>query len=125
VQTAFGNREMGAVKLEPPGLLAIGDPWKGPQIGKADLYRFAFHLEKSGAVERWMMGPDLVARSIQHSHPIGNEMALAGLGIVELAGQGRGAAAAQAMAHDHDLRNFELRHRELERCRDAVIAAAG
>ena len=51
--------------------------------------------------------------------------ALAGLGMVELAGQRGRAAAAEAVSDDHDLCDLELGHGELERRRDAVKAAAG
>ena len=48
-------------------------------------------------------------------------MALAMVGMVELAGQRRRAAAAKAVAHHHQFVDLELGHREFERRRDAVI----
>src|SRR5438309_5638954 len=52
-------------------------------------------------------------------------MAFARLSIIELSSQCRGAAAAQPMTHDQDLLDIELGDRELERGRNAVIAAGG
>ena len=52
---------------------------------------------------------------------MGDEMAVARLGIVELASQARGAAAAEAVAHHHDLLHLELGHGEFQRRGNAVI----
>ena len=71
-----------------------------------------------------VMRANVVARSAQHPHPVGDEMALAGLGIVELAGQRRSTTAAESMAEHEDFADVELGDGELERGGDAVKAAA-
>ena len=116
---------MRAVQLQLAGAFALGDPREGAQVGEADftasrsISRKASHRVRGGAPARCR------AASIEHPYPVGDEMAFARLGIVELAGQRGGAAAAQAVAHDQDLADFELGDREFERRRDAVEAAAG
>ena len=67
-----------------------------------------------------MARPHLVAGFVEHLHPVGDEMAFAGLGIVELAGERCRATAAQAMAHHQDLTDVKLGDGELQRGRDAV-----
>src|SRR5205814_9876317 len=98
---------MNTVELELTNLLALGDPGERTQICEADLHRFPFHLEKGFSVELVMMRPDAVAGAAQHSHPVGDEMAFAGLGVIELAGQCRRAPAAQPVSHDEDLADVE------------------
>src|SRR5437868_6305045 len=114
---------MSTVELELTSLLALGDPGECAQICEADLHRFPFHVEKGLSVELMMMRPDAVAGAAQHSHPIGDEMAFAGLGVIELAGQRRRAPAAQPVSHDEDLTDVELDDGEFERGGDAMIAA--
>src|SRR4051812_11477232 len=71
-----------------------------------------------------MASAHLVARAAEHPNPIGDEMAFAGIRVVELAGQRSGTAAAQAMPHDHDFPHVDLRHGKFQCGRNAVEATA-
>src|SRR6476661_788867 len=89
---------MRAVKLQLFRLLALSDPREGAKVCEADLHRLALHLRKGIGPELAMSRANLVGGAVQHSHPIGDEMTLAGLGIVELAGESGSTAPAQAVA---------------------------
>src|SRR5690348_17089948 len=99
---------MRTMELELAGLLALGDPGEGAQVGEADLHRLALHVQEGLPIELLVPCPDLVSRIAEHPHPVGDEMAFARLGIVKLTGQRSRAAAAQAMPHDEDLADIDL-----------------
>src|SRR6185437_4268512 len=120
----FRYREVAAVKFQGSGVLALRNPWKGAQVREADLHRFMFHVEKCRAVQLAVPSSHLVARVLEHAHPVTDEMALSRRDIVEAAGEGCGTAAAHAMAHHEDFADLELRDRELQRGRYAVESGA-
>src|SRR5690349_23648785 len=115
---------MRAVQLQAAGPFAFHDPRKSAEVGEADLHRLSFHVEKGLAVDLLMPRANLVAGSIQHAHPIRDEMAFTRRRIFELPRQRRRAASAEAMSHHQDLAHLELRDRKLQSRRYAVKTAA-
>src|SRR6185295_4992370 len=104
-------------------MLSFCNPREGPQIGEADLYSLLFHVEEGIGIQVGMSSTYLVARIVQHPHPVRDEMALPGVCIIELTRERGRAAPAKPVTHHQDFLDLELRHREFERSRNAVIAA--
>src|SRR5258705_5666527 len=99
---------MRAVKRQVASLLAFGNPREGAQVGQADLDRFPFHVPKRVAVERGMAGPDVVAGIVEHSDPVGDEMAFAMVRGLELARQPGRPTPAQSLGHSPEVSDAQL-----------------
>src|SRR3954447_11706079 len=65
VQTAFGDREMGAVESERTARFAVGNPREGAQVRQTHLDRLALHVLERGVVELLMVRTNVIACAVQ------------------------------------------------------------
>src|SRR5438128_2742340 len=105
---------MGAVEGKLSGPFACRDPGEGAQIREADLHRLSLHIKEGGAVQFGVTSANPVARSIKHSHPVGDELPMPWPSVIELAGKGGRATAAHPVAQDQNFIDVELGDGKLE-----------
>src|SRR3546814_18287302 len=88
-----------------------------------DAHRFEFE-RTSRFLAVPVLGDDPVTCLVEHVDPVRDKGAITGRLVDERVAERRTDTAARSVPHYHDLGDFELRHREIDRGGHAVAAAS-